>query len=75
MAKAILSKLENAFDNLYLTASCVAPYDFNGDGYIDLFIGGRAVPWEYGEMPRSYLLQNDETGKFIDVTANYVQRT
>ena len=35
---------------------------------MDLFIGGRAVPWEYGEIPHSYLLQNDGTGKFTDVT-------
>ncbi|HSC39295.1 MAG TPA: VCBS repeat-containing protein, partial [Chitinophagaceae bacterium] len=64
-----LERKEKAFDSLYMTASCVAPCDFNGDGYIDLFIGGRDVPWEYGQSPRSYLLQNDGTGKFTDVTA------
>jgi hypothetical protein len=26
------------------------------------------VPWEYGKIPKSYLLQNDGTGKFKDVT-------
>lgn len=62
------SRLENAFENVYLTASCVVPYDFNNDGFVDLFIGGRAVPREYGQTPRSYLLQNDGTGKFKDVT-------
>ncbi len=65
------TKLDHAFDNIYLTASCVVPYDFNGDGYIDLFIGGRAVPWEYGQVPHSYLLQNDQHGHFKDVTATY----
>jgi hypothetical protein len=64
-----LKKLDNAFDNILLTASCIVPYDFNGDGFDDLFIGGRSVPWEYGQLPRSYLLQNDGTGKFSDVTA------
>jgi hypothetical protein len=54
-----------------LTASCVVPYDFNYDGFMDLFIGGRAVPWEYGAIPRSYLLQNDGKGKFTDVTDRY----
>ena len=63
--------LEHAFDNIYLTASCVVPYDFNGDGYMDLFIGGRAVPWEYGQVPQSYLLENDKHGHFKDVTAQY----
>ncbi|MCX6316389.1 MAG: VCBS repeat-containing protein [Bacteroidetes bacterium] len=63
------TKKENAFDNLYLTASCITANDFNNDGYPDLFIGARDVPWEYGKIPRSYLLQNDGTGKFIDVTS------
>jgi hypothetical protein len=59
----------NAFDHLNVTASTVAPCDFNGDGYVDLFIGGRVVPWSYGEIPHSYLLLNDKTGKFKDVTS------
>lgn len=65
------TKLDHAFDSIYLTASCVVPYDFNGDGYMDLFIGGRAVPWEYGQVPQSYLLENDKQGHFKDVTAQY----
>jgi hypothetical protein len=70
-AKAGFTKLENAFTDLYITASSVTPYDFNGDGYPDLFIGGRAVPWGYGQIPQSYLLLNDKTGRFKDVTAAY----
>ncbi len=66
-----LTKLSNAFEGLFVNASCVVPYDFNGDGYTDIFIGGRSIPWEYGEVPRSYLLQNDGTGKFRDVTSQY----
>ncbi|HZH35798.1 MAG TPA: VCBS repeat-containing protein, partial [Flavisolibacter sp.] len=64
-------KKADAFTNIFMTASCVAPADINGDGYPDLFIGGRAVPWEYGQIPRSYLLLNDGTGKFSDVTERY----
>jgi hypothetical protein len=63
----------NVFDSLYVNASCIAPYDFNGDGAVDLFIGGRSVPWAYGEIPRSYLLQNNGKGKFIDVTEKYAK--
>jgi hypothetical protein len=65
------TKKENAFSGLYQTFSCVAAYDFNGDGFVDLFLGGRDVPWEYGKIPQSYLLQNDGTGKFTDVTDKY----
>jgi len=67
--KANLIKKDDAFADLYITASSVAPFDFNGDGFVDLFIGGRAVPYEYGQVPQSYLLQNDGTGRFKDVTA------
>ncbi len=69
--KANFTKLENAFGDLYLTASCVVPYDFNGDGFVDLFIGARAMPFEYGQVPQSYLLLNDKTGKFKNVTDQY----
>ncbi|MBL7743217.1 MAG: VCBS repeat-containing protein [Chitinophagaceae bacterium] len=69
--KGILTKKEDAFRDIYMTASCVVANDFNADGFIDLFIGGRAVPWAYGEIPRSFLLQNDGTGKFTDVTEKY----
>ncbi|MBS1932523.1 MAG: VCBS repeat-containing protein [Bacteroidetes bacterium] len=69
--KGNFKKLENAFSNLYINASSVVSCDFNGDGYPDLFIGGRSVPFNYGQIPNSYLLQNDGTGKFIDVTEKY----
>lgn len=72
--KGGLKKLTGAFSRLYQTFSCIAPYDFNGDGYVDLFVGGRVVPWEYGQTPRSYLLQNDGTGKFTDVTEKYAKQ-
>jgi hypothetical protein len=70
--KGNLIKSANAFErNILLTASCVVPYDFTGDGFVDLFIGGRAVPNEYGTIPRSYLLKNNGSGKFTDVTNDY----
>lgn len=64
-----LTSKKDAFGDVYDTQSRVISTDFNGDGYPDLFIAGRVVPWQYGKAPRSYLLQNDGTGKFTDVTA------
>lgn len=69
--KGNLRKHINAFESLYVNASCIIPYDFNSDGYPDLFIGGRSVPNKYGEIPHSYLLQNDGSGRFTDVTEKY----
>jgi len=48
-------------------AGCVSIGDYDGDGDMDLFIGGR-VSQEYPLPPRSYLLQNNK-GVFTDVTA------
>ncbi len=45
-----------------------AAADFDGDGDVDLFVGGRIVPWRYGLDPRSVLLQNDGHGRFTDAT-------
>lgn len=57
-----------AFDNAYMTASCVLPADFDKDGLVDLFFGARAVPKVFGETPTSYLFRNLGDGTFEDVT-------
>lgn len=59
----------DAFNGIYMTASSVKPIDIDADGKMDLFISGRAIPWDYGSIPRSYLLKNDGTGRFTDITA------
>ncbi len=50
------------------SGSRVAAADYDQDGDIDLFVGGRVVPWKYGLDPQSALLQSDGRGRFTDVT-------
>jgi hypothetical protein len=51
--------------NLRVNKSCVTAADVNGDGAVDLFVGGGAVARRFGakETP-SYLLLNDGHGRF-----------
>lgn len=71
--KGKLQRVQKPFGDIYLTASIVVATDLDGDGFEDLFIGGRTVPWGYGQIPRSYLFKNNRNGTFTDVTAQYAK--
>ena len=55
---------------LLVSAGAATAADFNHDGQLDLFIGGRVSPGEYPFAPSSALLMN-RGGKFEDVTATF----
>ena len=57
-----------ALPAMYDNKSVVRPCDFDRDGDIDLFVGGRVVGYHYGYSPKSYLLVNNGKGQFADRT-------
>lgn len=61
-------KAEQSMPEIHQNGAVVRAADFNNNGHLDLFVGGRSVPWAYGAAASSYLLENDGNGNFRDVT-------
>lgn len=51
------------------SSSVVSPADYDGDGDIDLFVGIRLKPYFYGNPTNGYILENDGTGTFKNVSS------
>lgn len=48
--------------------SCVAAADYDHDGDVDVFLGTRAIAGQYGMPADQYILENDGTGQFKNVS-------
>ncbi|PHQ28371.1 VCBS repeat-containing protein [Leeuwenhoekiella nanhaiensis] len=64
-------KSKNAFEGINLNASQIKAVDLNADGSLDLSITADLVPQEFGATPQQYLLKNDGSGNFTDITQSY----
>jgi len=60
-------------ENVKSSGSCIAACDYDKDGDLDLFVGGRVVPNRFPEAPQSFLLRNESNDskhpRFVSVDA------
>jgi enediyne biosynthesis protein E4 len=69
--KGDFSLATDALPQVITAGSCTIAADYDKDGDLDLFIGGRVSSGEYPYAPKSFLLQNDTKNKqckFTDVS-------
>jgi enediyne biosynthesis protein E4 len=65
--KGNFKRNKEALPEMRTSGSCVTAADFDSDGDMDLFVGGKVIPNRYPYPPRSYLLENNN-GVFSDIT-------
>ncbi|MEO6962919.1 MAG: VCBS repeat-containing protein [Puia sp.] len=68
--KGHFTRSANPLPQMPFSKSCVKAADIDGDGNMDLFIGGRVIPGKYPLSPGSRILLNDGKGNFTDATAS-----
>ncbi len=65
--------ISETFPEFYENASVIIANDFDNDGDLDVFIGSNAVSNDFGSIPNSYILKN-ENGNFAIVENEALQK-
>lgn len=66
--KANFTLQPGKFPLSHTNTAVALPLDYDGDGKMDLFIGSRSEPQNYGIAPKSFLFHNEGAAVFTDVT-------
>ena len=59
---------ETQIPSVEQNVSVITAYDFDEDGDVDVFVGSRSVPVNYGIDPQHLFLENKGNGEFINST-------
>ena len=57
----------NRLPDIYSNISVIAVADFDKDNDIDVFLGNSSVTGSFGTVGKSYLLENDGLGNFVNI--------
>lgn len=68
--KGNFTKDAKALPDMMTSGETIKTADVDGDGDLDVFVGGRLVPGQYPAPAASYFLRNDD-GRFSDVTTEW----
>lgn len=63
-----LSDQKLPVSNTFHSSSTIDVSDIDQDGDLDIFVGERMIPLKYGMAGSGFLLENDGTGNFTDIT-------